>query len=313
MVLSLAWVICKSNSQIAEKEALFIVNALTSKNIEVVKATLEEKEGSLPFIVDGKTQLPDLAIVLGGDGTVLEAARHLAIHQIPILSFNAGGHLGFLTHDRDLLHKPKVLEQIIQSNYSIVHRMMLKANIKQNISDNSLFKPKGNLVSNKQSDFWALNDFYIRAYQDESSPTCNLELEIDGEIVDQYRGDGLILSTPTGSSAYSMASGGPILHPMVEAIIVNPICPMSLSSRSIVVPPTSRLVIKPHGNRTRKVKLWQDGAGVTLLETGDHCCITKASHYARMVILPQSPSYYKTLTKKLHWAGSLEENKNHPS
>ena len=87
--------------------------------------------------------------------------------------------------------------------------------------------------------YWALNDFYIRAYRDEVSPTCTLELAIDGEVVDKYKGDGLIFSTPTGSTAYAMAAGGPILHPGLQAILVHPICPMSLASRPVVVPPSA--------------------------------------------------------------------------
>jgi NAD+ kinase len=83
----------------------------------------------------------------------------------------------------------------------------------------------------------ALNDFYFRPCLDEVSPTCMLELDIDGEVVDQYRGDGLIIATPTGSTGYSMAAGGPILHPGIEAIIVSPICTMSLSSRPWWCPP----------------------------------------------------------------------------
>ena len=131
---------------------------------------------------------------------------------------------------------------------------------------------------------------------------------IDGEVVDQYKGDGLILSTPTGSTAYSMASGGPIMHPNIEAIIVSPICPMSLSSRSIIVPASSRLVIKPLGDKTQRVKLWQDGTGGELIEPGECCIIKRASNNAQMMILQQSTSYYRTLTQKLHWAGSLDEN-----
>ncbi len=110
-----------------------------------------------------------------------------------------------------------------------------------------------------------------------------------------------------------MASGGPILHPDIAAIIVNPICPMSLSSRPVVVPAASRLVITSVGDRPRRVKLWQDGAGGGFIETGDSCVIQRAPQNARMVILHQSPSYYRTLTQKLRWAGSLDKKEHsHP-
>jgi NAD+ kinase len=151
----------------------------------------------------------------------------------------------------------------------------------------------------------ALNDFYFRPCLDEVSPTCVLELEIDGEVVDQYRGDGLIIATPTGSTGYAMAAGGPILHPGIEAIVVNPICPMSLSSRAVVVPPRSQLSVWPLGETSRRVKLWKDGAHATQLEPGDRAMVQRSSHPALQVVLEQSPSYYRTLTRKLHWAGSL--------
>ena len=102
-----------------------------------------------------------------------------------------------------------------------------------------------------------------------------------------------------------MATGGPILHPGIEAIVVSPICPMSLSSRPIVVPAGSRLIIKPLGSKSRRVKIWQDGVGKSLIQEGEKCRIQKARHNALMILLEQSSSYYKTLTQKLHWAGNL--------
>ena len=102
-----------------------------------------------------------------------------------------------------------------------------------------------------------------------------------------------------------MAAGGPILHPEIDAIVVSAICPMSLSSRPIVIPGNSKLVVNALGDQNRKIKLWQDGASGALIQAGDKCIIKKAQHHAQMVVLEQSPSYYRTLTQKLHWAGSL--------
>ena len=164
--------------------------------------------------------------------------------------------------------------------------------------------------ASNQERLFALDDFYLRACQDEISPTCSLELEIDGETVDQYKGDGLILSSPTGSTAYAMATGGPILHPSIDAFVISAICPMSLSSRPIVVPARSKLTIKPLGDTTQRVKVWQDGVGSSLISNRDECVIQKAKHQAQMLILEENPSYYRTLSQKLHWAGSLEHNKN---
>ena len=309
MLLNMVWVISKANSKTANKEALSVVNELRSAGIKVLAST--SSLANNPFLNDlsSESNTPDLAIVLGGDGTVLDAARHLAIHKIPILSFNVGGNLGFLTHDRRRLNGPRLWQRINEDHFAIEKRMMLEAKIEKIDPANA---PNANQKT-EQKPYWALNDFYIRSYRDEVSPTCTLELEIDGEVVDQYRGDGLIISTPTGSTAYAMASGGPILHPGIESIIISPICSMSLSSRPVIVPPASRLIIKPKGDRARRVKLWQDGAGSRLLQPGDKCVIQKAQHHAQMVILEQSPSYYRTLSQKLHWAGSLNEATNSQS
>ena len=307
MFLDLIWVIYRADNKKAKKESIKLVNGLKRIGVEVLIAKICINDNPLSELLSSKEQLPNLAVVLGGDGTVLDAARQLAIHNIPILSFNIGGHLGFLTHDQRLLYDPKLWQRITDDHFAIEQRMMIEATVKNEVSTHLSFQSKEKVLTSKVH-FRALNDFYIRAYPDEVSPTCSLTLEIDGEVVDQYRGDGLILSTPTGSTAYSMASGGPILHPGIEAIIVSPICPMSLSSRPVIVPAASRLVIKPLGARTRRVKLWQDGAGAALLEPGDRCVIERARNSARMVVLEQSPSYYRTLTQKLHWAGSLDEN-----
>ncbi len=296
MNLDYIWIIYKSNNKIAHNEAINSANILESKGKKVLTFDSTKETKKLVKNIQSKVRMADLAVVLGGDGTVLGAARHLASHKVPILSFNVGGTLGFLSHDKKLLNSKNLWEKIQQDHFAIQERMMLQANINiQSI----------NSKISTQKSFWALNDFYFRSDRDEISPTCSLEVEIDGEIVDTYKGDGLIVSSPTGSTAYAMATGGPILHPEIEAIIVSAICPMSLSTRPLVVPAGSRIIIKPKGNQTRKVKLWQDGVSSHLLSPGDSCLINKSKDNAQMLILEQSASYYKTLTQKLHWAGSL--------
>ena len=253
MNLELIWIIYRSNSEDAKDEAENISKQVDSSGIKVQSFDSENDSNRLKGFKKSKQDLPDLALVLGGDGTVLKAARHLSIHQVPILSFNVGGNLGFLSHDKSILKDENLWSKIKEGKFEIEHRMMLEANLKTKHKDTQVYDEKK---------FWALNDFYFRSYRDEISPTCSLELQIDNEAVDIYRGDGLILSTPTGSTAYAMATGGPILHPIIEAIIVSAICPMSLSSRPIVVPSHSKLIIKPIGDSTRRVKLWQKRNGI---------------------------------------------------
>ena len=315
MRLDLVWVIYRAGSHSAHREACCCVDELQALGVKVVMAMSGVTANPFPDLLASEAGLPDLAVVLGGDGTVLGAARHLAVHDVPILSFNVGGHLGFLTHERCLLDGGPLWQRLLQDNFALERRMMLQAAVDSRSPAERTARPTASLqdLNGTKAPHWALNDFYMRPYRDDVSPTCTLELEIDGEVVDHYRGDGLILATPTGSTGYSMASGGPILHPGIDAIIVSPICPMSLSSRPVIVPPASRLVIGLLGENTRRVKLWKDGASGALLEPGQCCVVQRARHHALMVVLEQSPSYYRTLTHKLHWAGSLLNNQPSPS
>ena len=295
MRLENVWLIHRAASQAALRQARRSAETLRAQGVRVAVAMSGASANPFPGLLADEGGPPDVAVVLGGDGTVLGAARHLAPLGVPILCFNVGGHFGFLTHDRKLLSQglgadgeQDLWQRLRDDRFALECRMMLEA-------------------STDRSDavYAALNDFYFRPGLDEVSPTCVLELEIDGEVVDQYRGDGLIISTATGSTGYSMAAGGPILHPGVEAIVVNPICPMSLSSRPVVVPPRAQLAVWPLGEASRRVRLWNDGAHAAVLEPGDRCDVRRSPHQALMVLLEQNPSYYRTLSRKLHWAGSL--------
>jgi NAD+ kinase len=311
MRLERVWVIHRSGSPAAQRQARVCAAELRAEGAQVSVAESGLSANPFPGLQATEPGPPDLAVVLGGDGTVLGAARHLAPHDVPILSFNVGGHLGFLTHERTLLRPEQGLslwQRLRQDRFALERRMMLEARIDR---ADGVPQPgdaaRGDAAVEVDAcgPHSALNDFYFRPCLDEVSPTCVLELEIDGEVVDQYRGDGLIFATPTGSTGYAMAAGGPILHPGIEAIVVNPICPMSLSSRAIVVPPRARLSVWPLGESSRRVRLWKDGAHATVLDPGDRCTVQRGPHPALMLQLEQSPSYYRTLTRKLHWAGSL--------
>ncbi len=300
MELRNVWLIYKSKNQNAVNTAISFSKELTDIGIGVKIIKGGSSLTEFPSLNQSDLNDPDLAIVMGGDGTVLSAARHLAPHKIPILSFNVGGNLGFLTHDKSLLKVKDIWKMIKNDHFEIKKRMMLQAKVEIE---------SGEKESSNSKTFLALNDFYLRPNIDEKSPTCSLQLEIDEEAVDIYKGDGLILSSPTGSTAYSMAAGGPILHPEIEAIIVTAICPMSLSSRPIVVPSNSMISIKSTGDSSHSVKLWQDGIRSTELTPRDNCLIQKSPHYAQILILDPTPSYYTTLTRKLHWAGSVIDKK----
>tara|TARA_B100000965_G_C19568078_1_gene747748 strand:+ start:154 stop:1062 length:909 start_codon:yes stop_codon:yes gene_type:complete len=299
MASNLIWILYRSDSNSAYKETLNCKKIIEKYGKRVLTSEISIENNNINALESASKDLPEIAIVLGGDGTVLRAARYLSPKNVPILSFNVGGNLGFLTHDRHMLNQANLWERISKNNLNIQKRMMLEATV--------FTEDKYNKRQVKKS-FFALNDFYFRSCTDEIAPTCSLELAIDGEAVDKYKGDGLIFSTPTGSTAYSMAAGGPIIHPSLDAIIVSAICPMSLASRPIVVPPESQLVIKPIREKKQKIKLWLDGSSGCLIEANDTCLIKKSNHSTSIIILDENLSYYKTITQKLHWASSLNDN-----
>ena len=299
MTTNLIWILYRSDSDTAYNETLNCKKIIEGYGKKVLCSQITNLTNNINQLFSVSEVLPEIALVLGGDGTVLRAARFLSPKNIPILSFNVGGNLGFLTHDRHILKQANFWERVSNNSFNIQKRMMLEATV---------FSKKKNNVSNIKKSFFALNDFYLRSCTDEIAPTCSLELEIDGEAVDKYKGDGLIFSTPTGSTAYSMAAGGPIIHPSLDAIIVSAICPMSLASRPIVVPPESKLVIKTIREKNQKIKLWLDGSSGCLIEANDRCLIKKSNHSTSIIILDENLSYYKPITQKLHWASSLNES-----
>ena len=179
--------------------------------------------------------LPEVVIVLGGDGTVLKSANALVNYEIPLLSFNIGGNLGFLTQEKDFLFDKSFIEILEKEAFIIDFRNRLHCDVYRNKKKKSLQKIKS---------YDALNDFYFKSVEEDISPTNQIQIEINNEKVNEYKGDGLIISSSTGSTAYSMAAGGPIVHPSINALVINPICPMSLASRPIIIPDTSKFVIR---------------------------------------------------------------------
>ncbi|MEO0989263.1 MAG: NAD(+) kinase, partial [Cyanobacteria bacterium J06639_14] len=184
------------------------------------------------------------------DGTVLTGARHLAPAGIPILAVNVGGHLGFLTESvEEFQNTEEVWDRLSDDRYAIQRRMMLYS---------AVYEGQGNHLEPVTERYLALNEICIKPASADRMITSVLEMEIDGEVVDQYQGDGLIISTPTGSTGYTVSANGPIMHDGMEALTITPICPMSLSSRPIVLPPGSVVSIWPLGDYELSTKLWTD-------------------------------------------------------
>ena len=297
MKLSLVLIIYKSKSTIAKETAFFCENLLNSQKIIVTKLESNFNKKTLQTNLEKNEDLPDLVIVLGGDGTVLKSSNALFNLNIPILSFNIGGNLGFLTQDRKFLIEKSFIDLIEKDEFKIDERTMLQCN-----------HYEINLIDKKQSkisEFYALNDFYFKSIETDISPTNRIRLEINNEKVNEYKGDGLIISSATGSTAYSMAAGGPIVHPLINAFVINAICPMSLSSRPIVVPDNSKIIIKNINMEKHCLQLWMDGTKCLTLHDGNYCEIIKGPKPAKMISLNNNISYYSTLMKKLEWRGNL--------
>ena len=293
MKLSLVLIIYRSKSAISEEAANFCASVLDEKNILSIKLESDFDKNSIEEIF-AIEQKPNLVVVLGGDGTVLKSTDAIANQKIPILSFNVGGNLGFLTQDKQLLLDKSFLELIEKDYFKIDSRSMLECTVFDENHERS--------NTSKMSRFFALNDFYFKSKEDDLCSTNQIKIELDGESVNEYKGDGLIISSPTGSTAYSMAAGGPIVHPLIDSIIINPICPMSLSSRPIIIPGISKIIIK---TISKELQIWKDGSRCVSFNKSDHCLIQKSSNITNMISLKNSTSYYNTLVQKLEWRGNL--------
>jgi NAD+ kinase len=223
----------------------------------------------------------DLIIALGGDGTLLNIAPLVERPDVPILGVNLGG-LGFIT-EVAVDELEGVLAKTLEGDYEVEKRMTLEVRIKSKKS-----KPRR---------FRVLNDAVIA--KGARSRIIDLETHVGDDYLCTYRADGLIISTPTGSTAYSLASGGPILEPTLGAIVVTPICPHTLTNRPIVVPSDApiHVTLRSFGDT---VILIPDGQKGTRLNNGDE---VEARDYGLPVSLIKLPSrsYYEILREKLKW------------
>ncbi len=228
----------------------------------------------------------DLILAFGGDGTLLYAAREVASAggEVPIFGVNLGS-LGFLTQiaGEEL---EEVLGRMDPSNLPVSERMMLSVT-----------------VAGRGEPALALNDVVVT--KGAESRMLSFEARVDGEVVTRYAADGLILSTPTGSTAYSVSAGGPIVAPNVEAVIATPICPHTLSMRALVVPPTAVIEVEMLSCDERTI-VTTDGNRAFDIATGDVVTVRRAEARARLVEMAEH-SYYEILRKKMRWAGRVRE------
>jgi len=229
------------------------------------------------------TRQVDLLMVFGGDGTMLRVARDIAGSPTPILGINIGG-LGFLT-DVPAHQLPLALKQIWSGETLLGSRALIEV---RGCTQGRPFTQR------------ALNDLVITRVA--APHLIELEVAVDGEILTCYRCDGLIVCTPTGSTAYSLSAGGAIVSPNAQVFALTPICPHTLSNRSVIVSLSSTVQVKILSEKVETV-LSADGQGVTPLKAGDVITIRRSRHLIRFLHLAGS-SFFGTLRHKLNWSGT---------
>ncbi len=224
----------------------------------------------------------DLIIVLGGDGTLLAVARGLADHQVPILGVNLGT-LGFLS-ETSLTELYTTLEAVLDGGYRVETRMRIDVAVTRD--------------GESRGRYTALNDAVIA--KTALSRMIDLETLTDGVEVTTYHADGVIVSTSTGSTAYSLSAGGPLLLPTFEAILLTPICPHTLTQRPLVLPADCTVELRVRDSRGGEVQLTIDGQVGCDVHEGDCIQVTRSPHPVELVVLPER-NRFEVMRTKLRW------------
>jgi NAD+ kinase len=222
----------------------------------------------------------DMAIVVGGDGTMLGIARQLARFDLPMVGINQG-RLGFIT-DVPVGHYAEALAPIIAGDYEEERRTMLEGSVLRD--------------EQKIFDGFAMNDVVVS--RSATAGMLEVKVDIGTEFVANLRADGVIIASPTGSTAYALSAGGPILHPGIGGWLLVPIAPHDLSNRPIVLPDTQDILIEVVNGRDASVNF--DMQSLASLMPGDRIVVRRSKHQVRF-LHPRGWSYYATLRRKLHW------------
>jgi NAD+ kinase len=262
----------------AEQITQEIRTVLEAQGISVVVFSFRGKP------VDPELDHYDLAISLGGDGTVLYSSRIVCHHEIPILPVNLGD-FGFITEVAQNEWR-EAFDRYRNGTIEAGPRLLISVSVER----------AGRVISS----FVGMNDVVISAAG--ISKIVKLSVDLTEASLGRYRADGIIVATPTGSTAYSAAAGGPILHPEMEALILNPICPFTLSHRPIVLPPDEIVRIRVEPDQRTSVMMTVDGQSELALIPGDLMTVRTAQHKA-YIIRSNKRSFYEVLRSKLNWSG----------
>lgn len=251
---------------------------------EVFRELLESDCGSYERLRFGVAESPDMFVVLGGDGSMIRAAKKAAPRNIPLLGINLG-RIGYLAELE--LDELSLVDELFEGSYSIEERMMLNVVLLREGREPHVTAP-------------ALNDAVVT--HGAVSRLVDIMLYCDGRPVTKYRADGLITATPTGSTAYSMSAGGPIIDPKLDCMCVTPICPHSLYAKPLVFSGDSELVIEDICSDTVALYLTVDGSETYRMSRGDRVRITKSDLTAKLIRLNSksgSSGFYGVLQNKI--------------
>ena len=232
----------------------------------------------------------DLIVAIGGDGTLLHAARNAAARKVPLVGINRG-RLGFLT-DVSPEHMLEALDAILAGDYLADRRLMLAARLAE--------KSKG-------AELFALNDIVVQ--KGDTGRLLDFTTDVDGVYVNTHRGDGLIVATPTGSTAYALSCGGPIIQPNVDALVMVPICPHTLSDRPLVLPSSSTIRVTLDNAGGSDAHVVCDGEPLARLRAADTLTISLAKQTVTL-LHPRDYNYYELLRSKLNWGRASRDRRS---
>jgi NAD+ kinase len=250
--------------------------------VEDRSAALAGRSDGIPA-ADFATQV-DVAAVIGGDGTMLHAVSRLGDFNKPVAGINIGT-LGFLTSCTDA-EMPQFAKALAAGRYTTSVRMLLSATVHRS--------------GRPPLEFTALNE--ITLARGETGRLVSLRARVNGEMLNKYRADGLIVATPTGSTAYSLAAGGPLIAPGAAVLLITPICPHSLSQRALVLPDDSVVELSSEDRDKAPMLFTVDGRESVKIEEGDHIEVRKSERSFQLLRLEGS-SFYEALRLKLGWQG----------
>lgn len=269
-----------NSRQIIESIARFIAQQECEPTLETETAASTGLTGYHTLDVDGIGQHCDLCVVVGGDGTMLGVGRRLAAYGTPLVGINQG-RLGFIT-DIALQGYQDVLTPILHGDYEEDVRPLMQARVER--GGESVFEAL------------ALNDVVVN--RGSTSGMVELRVEVDGVFVSNQRADGLIVASPTGSTAYALSAGGPMLHPSIPGWVLVPIAPHTLSNRPIVLSDATEIAIEVAGGRDISANF--DMQSLASLQHGDRVLVRRSAH--RVCFLhPRGWSFFATLRRKLRW------------